>query len=338
MENHERVLGRIYKRYNPEKLSTINALLEKYLDQEDELIEVIFSKYNISLIEREAFLENIKFTGDEVTVIERPGIEIIRNQSRENRDVTRPAVESAAPKIVDQPKENSTPRVSEDDLNEITARSKGHADKITVPEKPDNQPDNKPILPLSPPLKKRERTVIRVIISVLALIIVCGSVIFLLYRGTIRLPFLEEVNAVINSPATSDTANIVNESTVGDSALSEEVPLNVDTTETFNSDTVTESFESYTEAQEQNPINEAEQSLTLNFYIIAGSFTTEKLANEAVRGLNTKGFKDAQIVDQSKTGSFRVCYKGFLTKEECLQEMEVLKQKNPDAWIYKKSN
>ena len=53
----EKVILSIYERYNPNKISDVKELLDKYFGQEDELIENIFDKYDVSEEERSMFLK-----------------------------------------------------------------------------------------------------------------------------------------------------------------------------------------------------------------------------------------------------------------------------------------
>jgi hypothetical protein len=53
----ENVILSIYERYNPNKISDVKELLDKYFGQEDELIENIFDKYDVSEEERSMFLK-----------------------------------------------------------------------------------------------------------------------------------------------------------------------------------------------------------------------------------------------------------------------------------------
>ena len=73
------------------------------------------------------------------------------------------------------------------------------------------------------------------------------------------------------------------------------------------------------------------------FYIIAGSFPTEQQAIDAVAGLKTKGFPDAEVVGQNSYGSYRIAYKGYATNEEAVNDLTKLKQTIiPSAWIFEK--
>ena len=53
----EKVILSIYERYNPNKISDVKELLDKYFGQEDELIENIFDKYDVTKEERSMFLK-----------------------------------------------------------------------------------------------------------------------------------------------------------------------------------------------------------------------------------------------------------------------------------------
>ena len=57
IKDPEKVILSIYERYNPNKISEVKELLDKYFGQEDDLIENIFNKYDVSEEERSMFLQ-----------------------------------------------------------------------------------------------------------------------------------------------------------------------------------------------------------------------------------------------------------------------------------------
>ena len=87
----------------------------------------------------------------------------------------------------------------------------------------------------------------------------------------------------------------------------------------------------------QNNNNSNASIVVKKFYIIAASYPTEKEANDTITYLKTKGFSDAEIVGKNAAGGFRICYKGYATKEEALKDLPAIKQStNPSAWIFEK--
>ncbi len=73
------------------------------------------------------------------------------------------------------------------------------------------------------------------------------------------------------------------------------------------------------------------------FFIIAGSYDTEQEAKAGVALLQKNSFTDAEIVGVSDKGKWRVCYKGYKTKEEAMKDLPDIKNfTNPSAWIYEK--
>jgi len=55
--------------------------------------------------------------------------------------------------------------------------------------------------------------------------------------------------------------------------------------------------------------------------------------------LKTKSFDDAEVVGKNAAGSYRICYKGYATREEALKDLPSIKQKsgNASAWIFEKN-
>jgi hypothetical protein len=85
------------------------------------------------------------------------------------------------------------------------------------------------------------------------------------------------------------------------------------------------------------PTGSVVTTVVKKFYIIAASYTTEQLANDAVATLKAKGFSDAEVVGKNDYGSYRIAYKGYATREEATTDLAVIKQStNPSAWIFEK--
>ena len=72
------------------------------------------------------------------------------------------------------------------------------------------------------------------------------------------------------------------------------------------------------------------------YFIVAGAFRSETNAHNLVANLRSKGF-DSEIIDQTRSGLYRVIYKGFVLKSEALQDLaSIREQDNPNAWLLKK--
>jgi len=84
--------------------------------------------------------------------------------------------------------------------------------------------------------------------------------------------------------------------------------------------------------------NTSTQITTVNkkVFIIAGSYPTEQQAKAAVDVLKSKGFPDAEVVGKNNAGSIRICYKGYVTREEAMKDLPEIKQKYPSAWLFEK--
>lgn len=86
------------------------------------------------------------------------------------------------------------------------------------------------------------------------------------------------------------------------------------------------------EAKVANAVENIEAEDQSNFYVIAGCFGVIENAENMVSDLKSKGY-NAKIVDKNK-GLFRVCYKGFSTKDEAIDLLiNVKNSENPAAWI-----
>jgi len=85
--------------------------------------------------------------------------------------------------------------------------------------------------------------------------------------------------------------------------------------------------------------NTSTQTTTVDkkFFIVAGSYPTEQQAKAAVDVLKSKGFPDAEVIGKNNAGGTRICYKGYVTREEAMKDLPGIKQNtNPSAWLFEK--
>ena len=99
----------------------------------------------------------------------------------------------------------------------------------------------------------------------------------------------------------------------------------------------------------ESPTNDIEQSV-ISFYeakdnmvttpidldkhfIIAGAFSSEKNAQKMITKLKGANFGNSKIVNQSRSGLYRVCYDGFSNSSEALSALRKIKKTNPSAWL-----
>ncbi len=69
------------------------------------------------------------------------------------------------------------------------------------------------------------------------------------------------------------------------------------------------------------------------FFIIAGSFKIINNAEKLIQQLNAKGY-NAGIVGQNKYNFYRVCFNGYINRNEAEQQLAIIRKKeNPAAWI-----
>ena len=73
-----------------------------------------------------------------------------------------------------------------------------------------------------------------------------------------------------------------------------------------------------------------------NFYIIVGSYPTEKDAQDAVASLKVKGFPNAKVVGVSAMGSWRISCSDFATKAEAQAELTRIKPIISTGWVFEK--
>ncbi|MGD0711542.1 MAG: OmpA family protein [Bacteroidales bacterium] len=72
------------------------------------------------------------------------------------------------------------------------------------------------------------------------------------------------------------------------------------------------------------------------FFVIAGSYPSKKGAEGAVSLLKTTGFKDAEVVGLSPSGSWRIAFAGYATRAEAMDELAKFRQTNSSAWVFEK--
>jgi hypothetical protein len=145
------------------------------------------------------------------------------------------------------------------------------------------------------------------------------------------------------------TANINTNNTTSNNTTSNNT-ANTNTTTNNTSNTNVNTATNTTTQNNTNAVNNANTTTTNNnttttttvtvvkkFYIIAASYPTEQLASEAVAVLKAKGFANAEVVGKNDLGTFRICYKGYATREEAMVDLPGIKQStNPSAWIFEK--
>ena len=99
----------------------------------------------------------------------------------------------------------------------------------------------------------------------------------------------------------------------------------------------------------ESPTNDIEQSV-ISFYeakdymvttpidldkhfIFAGAFSSEINAQKMITKLKGANFGNSKIVNQSRSGLYRVCYDGFSNSSEALSALRKIKKTNPSAWL-----
>ncbi len=84
---------------------------------------------------------------------------------------------------------------------------------------------------------------------------------------------------------------------------------------------------------EETEITEIIKPEDYKFFIIAGSFKVFNNAERLIHQLNAKGY-NAGIVGQNKNNFYRVCFNGYINRNEAEQHLAIIrKEENPAAWI-----
>ncbi|MFH0867246.1 MAG: SPOR domain-containing protein [Bacteroidota bacterium] len=147
----------------------------------------------------------------------------------------------------------------------------------------------------------------------------------LLAKRTLKGNIVKNIEYVVPVTSTSQTTNTNTNSTNNITSVS-----NTNTTQTTTS----------VNSTNNNTVTNITVTTTTSvkkFFIIAGSYTTAQLANDAVAVLKTKGYADAEVVGKNDYGSYRVAYKGYATKADATKDFTAIKQNiNSSAWIFEK--
>lgn len=75
-----------------------------------------------------------------------------------------------------------------------------------------------------------------------------------------------------------------------------------------------------------------------NYYIIAGTYKTKKLAKEAVQKYQGKGYPESKFLGVTSSGNIRVSVKSYETAEDAAKEYATVKKAIPTAKLLKKKN
>ena len=73
---------------------------------------------------------------------------------------------------------------------------------------------------------------------------------------------------------------------------------------------------------------------TIQFHLVAGSFSSKVNAEQLVSTLKTEGFK-ASVIGQNATGLFRVAFHSFGNKEQALLHLNKLNSSGKSTWLLK---
>ncbi|MEJ6734946.1 MAG: SPOR domain-containing protein [Flavobacteriales bacterium] len=68
-------------------------------------------------------------------------------------------------------------------------------------------------------------------------------------------------------------------------------------------------------------------------FVIAGSFKSQANANKLVKKLNRWNYADAQVLEISSNGYYRVCYTKHIEQQPALTSLRKIKKSNSSAWL-----
>ena len=89
------------------------------------------------------------------------------------------------------------------------------------------------------------------------------------------------------------------------------------------------------EENKNNQTDDFHEFIEKKYFLIAGSFSEEKNANNLVDQLRSENY-NSEIIGKSENGLTRVSYDSFVNKNEALIALEKLKLKNKSSWILTK--
>jgi hypothetical protein len=161
-----------------------------------------------------------------------------------------------------------------------------------------------------------------------------GTVAFLQYNGNIKIAFLEKyipLKSLSQAPVTLNKTDSTKLSGTNTPAVGNNNNVQ------GNNNTVTDNTNNNTnnDANNENSQNNYHPNTSMKFFIIAGSYGTMQLAQQAVGELKSKGYSEAMVVGTNDQGGWRICYKAYATREEAGKDLGNIKQsENPSAWIF----
>ena len=74
-------------------------------------------------------------------------------------------------------------------------------------------------------------------------------------------------------------------------------------------------------------------TLVPQHFVIAGSFKSKANANKLAKKLNKWNYADAQILEKSSNGYYRVCYSQHVEHQSALTSLKKIKKSNSSAWL-----
>ena len=214
---------------------------------------------------------------------------------------------------------------------------------------------NKVETPPEPVKKKGIPVLVWILIAIFIVIILgSGTVALLQYNGNINIAFL---NGIIPTKAKTEVAetNVKQKKVQGTNkkltgkAKPQQIKkdstavanTNNTSTQPVKNNTTVQPVKNNTTVQpvKNNPTKQVNTTSNPGgkFFIIAGSYKTMQLAEDAIKILKSKGHEGAKVVDNNQEGHIRICYGAYATRQDATQDLTTIqKNENPTAWIYKK--
>jgi len=132
----------------------------------------------------------------------------------------------------------------------------------------------------------------------------------------------EEIQDTVANYETENMNIVDSENQTDDNTTSEEQNTNDNTVDENNATDTT------------NDYNTTDTS-NMQYFIVSNAFKNEEYANNEVDKLKNEGY-NAVIAGQNSAGLYIVAYEGFSDIESAKTKLNEIREKDPNAWIYKK--
>jgi len=376
--NYKEVLNNIYINYSPEKLPSVNALLDKYQGHENELIESVFKKYNVPDEKRKLFISKASPPQKETPAqdtsnnAEDLSVNVAPKESELiSEEVSIATKQKTIPQELEAISHDETAQHQEVVSETVAPTEEGHTQHTNATEEislnketgnTDSIATEEIAIPDEKLIKERQtvdtfkiglddeeqnpkkKINIGVLMAILIpSLIVVGLVVTLLlhFNGKINIAMLNDIIPPKNKTLAEAPISSTQKTEI---QVIDKKPEQIEVQENKEASEATEEHTTTNEHVTEVPVVSKPTMPTVTptttdskFFIIAGSYATVELANEAMQVLKSKGFANPKLVDQNQFGHWRIAFKGYPSRQEAQNDLEHIKQTQiPTAWIYQK--